>query len=125
MQNHLIKLIAIKIDFGFDFKQYLSLLNCNSQFKILRYKLKRDQNIAFASEILKYYCLAKYLKIDPKKIKIANSKYGRPFLVDNPWNIDFNISHSGEYVIMAIAYNVKIGLGCFDPTPQKCKILEP
>lgn len=110
MQNSLIKLIAIKVNFDFDFKQYLYLLNTKSQFKILGYKFKRDQNIAFASEILKYYYLAKYLGIKPEKIKIANSKYGRPFLVDNPWNIDFNISHSGEYVVMAISYTIKIGI---------------
>ncbi|HMT02468.1 MAG TPA: 4'-phosphopantetheinyl transferase superfamily protein [Burkholderiales bacterium] len=108
MQDSLIKLIAIKIDFNF--KKHLYLLNKNSQLKILNYKFKRDQNIAFASEILKYYYLAKYLGIEPKKIKIANSKYGRPFLVDNPLNIDFNISHSGEYVVMAIAYTAKVGI---------------
>ncbi len=105
-----IKLIAIKVNFDFDFKKHLYLLNIKSQSKVLSYKFKRDQVIAFTSEILKYYYLANYLTIKPENIIISYAKYGRPFLLNNPQNIDFNITHSGEYIIMAIVHNATVGI---------------
>ncbi|MBY0378771.1 MAG: hypothetical protein K2P99_00040, partial [Burkholderiales bacterium] len=94
--NYLIKLIAIKVDFNFDFSKYLYLFDTNIQLNILSYKLKQNQVIAFTSAIFKYYYLAHELHMVPKNVQINFTVYGRPFLVRNPTGIDFNISHSGE-----------------------------
>ncbi|MGZ4118712.1 MAG: 4'-phosphopantetheinyl transferase family protein, partial [Bacteroidia bacterium] len=39
--------------------------------------------------------------------KIKSDKYGRPYL-DN--KIDFNIAHSGDYIVCAISKNTKLGV---------------
>ncbi|WP_152537427.1 4'-phosphopantetheinyl transferase family protein [Aquimarina pacifica] len=39
--------------------------------------------------------------------KIKYTKYNRPYIDDS---IDFNISHSGEYVVCAIGKNVRLGI---------------
>ena len=108
--NYPLKLIAIKVDFNFDFKKYLYLFDKDTQLKILSYKFQQHQVIAFTSEMLKYYYLANELQLEPKHMQIACTQYGRPFLVDNPNNLSFNISHSSEYVVMAVAYNSTVGV---------------
>jgi len=45
---------------------------------------------------------------DPNILKeIESTKYGRPYL---PLDIDFNISHSGDYVICAVSKDLKLGV---------------
>ncbi len=109
-ESNSIKLIAVKVNFDFNFKKYLYLLNTHSQSKIFNYKFWPEQIIAFTSEILKYYYLASYLEINPKNISLNYNEYGRPHLIENLLNTDFNISHSGDYVIMVIAHNTKVGI---------------
>jgi 4'-phosphopantetheinyl transferase len=41
------------------------------------------------------------LKIDNKYIRINKNQYGKPYLKEYP-NFNFNISHSGEYVLCAV-----------------------
>ncbi len=47
--------------------------------------------------------LAEYLGANPKSFQFYKKAYGKPFL-RSPHNVNFNLSHSGDYVF--------IGLGC-------------
>ena len=104
------KLIAIRIDNYINFEKYLHYLDKTSVVKIMSFHQRRDKIIAFTSEILKKYYLAKVLAIEPTDIKIGFNAYGKPILLNTKYKIDFNISHSGDYVIMAIVYNAGIGI---------------
>lgn len=105
-----IKLIVIKLAFDFDFKSFLSLLPAMEHNKILSYYKIEDQLCAFASSLLQYYYLAKYLNVRPSQIKINYNTYGKPYLDMLGVTLKFNISHSGEYVIMAITDNFDVGI---------------
>jgi 4'-phosphopantetheinyl transferase len=105
-----VRLIAIKIDLEFTFEKYLHLLKDKAIEDIQKYKFRKDQLIAFASYLLKHYYLAQYLNLHPSNINIKYSKNGKPFLEENIYNIDFNITHSGEYIIIAIAHNSLVGV---------------
>lgn len=110
IHDHNLRLIAVRIDNNFMFEDYLHLLPKVSKEKIMQYHFKKDQLRSFTSEWLKYYYLADYLKIKPNEINIESTTYGKPFLANNPQHVVFNISHSGEYVIIAIARNVRLGI---------------
>jgi 4'-phosphopantetheinyl transferase len=103
-----ISIIAIKTNVDFDFERYLYLFDNKVCAKILSYKFRKDQIISFTSELLKYYYLPKYLKFG--NIEISEDAYHRPFIRGLSDTIDFNISHSGEYVVMVIGHNMKLGI---------------
>ncbi len=53
--------------------------------------------------------LAKYLALKPEEIKFKNGKYGKPYL-NHDTNINFNVSHSHEMALIAVALNQEIGI---------------
>ncbi len=53
--------------------------------------------------------LANYLKISSEKFVIARSKFGKPFLQDFT-ELQFNLSHSGEKLLLAISYGNPVGI---------------
>lgn len=103
------KIILIKIDQFFEYSKYLYLFPNNIQEYINSFFHRRDKVTAFTSMLLKYYYLPVILGISPKIIHIKTNNYGKPYLQGNP-NIDFSISHSGEYVMLAVAFCKKIGI---------------
>lgn len=103
-------LIAININKSFDFKQYLRWFNPEIITHIRSFKFEKDQKIAFASAILKYYYLAYLLNTSPLEIKILFDEYKRPFLEGIYKTLDFNISHSGDYVVLGITRIGRIGV---------------
>lgn len=104
------KLFVIRVDESFNFNQYMDLFFTEeSKSYINSFYQNRDRVIAFTSMLLKQYFLPVILGISPKEMKISFNKYGKPFLLNQP-NIDFNISHSGNYVVLGISYVGKIGV---------------
>lgn len=104
-----IHIVIVKVDYNFIFEKYLYLFHDEITAKIKNYRFRKDQLTAFTSEILKRYYLPSYLKINPLSLNIKYNQYGRPF-IDRLLNVDFNISHSGDYVVMIIARNAKVGI---------------
>jgi len=86
-------------------------LPAKSLHKILSYHQRIDQLRSLASEIFKYKVLAKLLKLTPVHIQIEEDKYYRPYLnISEPRNIDFNLSHSGNYVVMVVSNMSRVGI---------------
>jgi len=102
----MLKLLIIKIKTEFDFAPYLYIFPVNIRLEIMALSQHSDKAIAFTSALLKYHYLPNLLN---SPLKIQLNRYGKPYLVDYP-NIDFSISHSGEYVVMGIKENGQIGV---------------
>ncbi|MDD3266837.1 MAG: 4'-phosphopantetheinyl transferase superfamily protein [Burkholderiales bacterium] len=82
------------------------------------YKLE-DKVRVFTSELIQHYYLSKIYQISPDKIFIQYSSSGKPyFYLPNGSKANYNISHSGDYVILAIShadgYNVGIDIEQID-----------
>lgn len=56
--------------------------------------------------------LSKYLNIPPKTLHFENTQYGKPFIshLQNPLNIQFNLSHSHNLILMAITLRDAVGI---------------
>lgn len=54
--------------------------------------------------------LAAYVQIEPSAIQFAYGHAGKPHLVDNAHDIQFNISHSGDLAVIAISRTHEIGV---------------
>ncbi len=104
------KIIAVKIDNNFNFEKYLYLFDSDAVIKIMSFYQQHDRVVAFTSELLKKYYLAKELALKPTEIKIGYNLYKKPILLDTEYKIDFNISHSDNYIVMVIDYNADVGI---------------
>lgn len=49
------------------------------------------------------------LDVDPAALSVAADGFGRPFLVDDGRRVDFNLSHSGPFGLLAIATGGRVG----------------
>lgn len=103
------KIVLIKIDQSFVYSKYLYLFSNDIQKHINSFLHYRDKVIAFTSAMLKYYYFPAMLGMKPTDLQIGINSYGKPYLLVYP-EVDFSISHSGEYVVFAVAFGKKIGM---------------
>lgn len=103
------KIVLIRIDQSFIYAKYLSLFPQEIQVNINNYFHHRDKVTAFTSALLKYYYLPAMLNKRPTDLDIKINSYGKPYIHNCP-EVNFNISHCGEYVILAVSWAKKIGV---------------
>ncbi|MRX41219.1 4'-phosphopantetheinyl transferase superfamily protein [Flavobacterium sp. LC2016-23] len=91
----------------FDFKKYLKQMPSAIQLKIGRYKNWQDAHTSLIGKLLLTQALqdSGLQKMDLSVL--TYNKYGRPSV---PGIMDFNISHSENLVVCAIATNGSIGI---------------
>lgn len=88
--------------------QLCLLYNLDNRYKIKKFINKKDKVRTLIGEILIRTIIIEKLEISNKSIKFDKNKYGKPYLKDY-LDFNFNISHSGEYVLCAID-NKPIGI---------------
>jgi len=89
------------------FVSYINMLPSYMQTKVLRYKRWED---AQASLLGKLLLLESFNFIDGPQHTLADVQYSgfhRPFINNS---MDFNISHSGNYVVCAISEDTRLGI---------------
>lgn len=73
----------------------------DKRFKINRFVNKQDRIRALIGDVLVRFTTMEKLKINNNNIIFNKNGYGKPFLKDYP-KFNFNISHSGDFVVCAI-----------------------
>ena len=92
---HILHASLIKDNLSF----LLSFVDENRKEKALKYAKEKDQLLSLGAG----YLMKKYLP----KGEIKTTESGKPYLEDGPY---FNISHSGEYVVLAINSEADVGV---------------
>jgi len=97
-----------------DINKYQTYLSYDEKSRANRYlSLKKRERFVLIRGILRTI-LADYTGIHPHDIKFDYNSAGKPFLINsytsNKNLINFNISHSDDQAILAIAYNRDIGI---------------
>lgn len=54
--------------------------------------------------------LGSYLGIEPEKVPLKTGKHGKPFLTGDGVDLDFNLSHAGDLLMLAIAAGQHVGI---------------
>lgn len=72
------------------------------QERILRQRVKQSADNMLVGAALARYMIWTVFQIPLSRQRIAYGPYGKPYLRDYP-NVHFNISHSGQYVVCAVA----------------------
>ncbi len=92
---------------GYLLNQYLTQLPNNLQEKNLRYRRWQDQHSHLFGKLLLLNGLKNFGYKDDVLHEIRYNQYSRPFI---DGDIDFNISHSGEYVICVLGKGIRLGV---------------
>ena len=95
------KILMEKIDRNLEKNKYLEMLKCLNEYeadKIQRFMKYEDSLRSLYGK----YMIKKYLGVD--KLNLSYNQWKKPFLVDFP-NTHINISHSHEWVVVAIDEN--------------------
>jgi 4'-phosphopantetheinyl transferase len=71
-----------------------------------------DRGMFLYSHSLLRHLLAGYAGFLPEEIGFGYTKFGKPYLLQGtgPERIDFNLSHSGEVVLIGVARNLPVGV---------------
>jgi 4'-phosphopantetheinyl transferase len=86
-------------------------LSPEEQQRAARFINSRHRMYFAAGRGLLRVILAAYLSALPHKIQFTYGKQGKPYLDDpSKTNLHFNISHSGKYILIAIALTNEVGV---------------
>ncbi len=86
----------------------ISLLSQAEQDRALRLLSERARQAALLSRFLLRRILGSLLHKDPGEIQIRRNPTGKPFIPAE--SLVFNLSHSGEYFLCALARNLQVGI---------------
>ncbi len=88
-------------------RQILSADECD---RANRYKRPIDQHKAVVTRATLRSLLSRYLGQSPTSIQFISSDSGKPSVVEHSSGIRFNLSHSGDYCVYAIARDLEVGV---------------
>jgi 4'-phosphopantetheinyl transferase len=71
------------------------------------YRRWQDRQASLLGKLLLRHGLVDYGYASDSLHHVSRDEYGRPFLDEN---VDFNISHSGDYVVCAVSRNARVGI---------------
>lgn len=88
---------------------FLKVLPFEVQRKVQQYKHWQDQQRALLGSILIRWALLPY--IDEVLLYLAQNEFGRPYIAGHPhWQGDFNLSHSGNWIVLAVTTIGRVGI---------------
>jgi len=100
----MVDIYGIKIHKGINeiaFNNLLTLVAPEKKDRIKKFKFFNDAQRCLLGDSLARYVICNKLGIKNSQLKFSNNKYGKPVLLE-PQGLNFNISHSGNWVVFAI-----------------------
>jgi len=85
-----------------------STLSAKELDRAERFEFDKDKHRYVVSHICLRDVLSRYLNLDPSQLTFEANAYGKPSLKDQ--KLEFNISHSGDFVLVAVTLDHKIGV---------------
>ncbi|CAH8547206.1 unnamed protein product [Heterobilharzia americana] len=92
-----------------DFLFALGCISLNEQEVALRFAYQRDVLSSMAGKLLVRGTAVRNLGICPYDVKLDRTLEGRPFLLNHCDMLDFNISHGGDFTIIAATSKGRCG----------------
>jgi 4'-phosphopantetheinyl transferase len=90
---------------------FTHLLSSDELGRASRFHFQKHRNHFIVARGALRSILGQYLKLDPKLLQFTYSSYGKPSLAESSQaNLEFNMSHSHELALYAVATNCKVGI---------------
>lgn len=87
---------------------YESVLSAEEREKSAQFYFEKDRTRYIVAHGALRFIIAKYLDSPPERLVFRRNHYGKPSVHDDAFS--FNMSHSGDLVLMAIVKNRPIGV---------------
>ena len=92
-------------------ENYIQFISEDEKEKVNRFKFSVNRQNSIITYYYRRKILSRYLDIHPSEIKFTQNVYGKPLISEPHWSgIQFNYSHSGEFLIFAISKNIEVGV---------------
>lgn len=79
------------------------------QTRILKYQRWQDRQRVLLGNVLVRWVIRRFTGV--RHVQIARNEVGRPYLVGNDsWHGDFNLSHAGEWIVVALTDQGCVGV---------------
>jgi len=91
-----------------ELSSHIGVLDANERAKAER--IKYNKKTYLASRILMRKALAHYVKKPPQDIEFSRTETGKPFLINQLKPVYFNLSHSKNFVVLAVCNHAKAGV---------------
>lgn len=85
-----------------------NIISTEEQHRANRFHFENDKRDFIVYHACKRLILSSYLKKPPKEIAISLLEKGKPFIQNE--TLSFNLSHTKEMAVLAVANNVEIGV---------------
>jgi len=86
-----------------------AVLAADEIVKANKYRFEKDRAVYITAKYLLRNLIGGYLGLVPERIKFEYSKYGKPYF-SNKEVLDFNVSHSGNQILIGFAKKNIIGV---------------
>ena len=93
-------------------REYAAALSPDETERAARFRFDRDRNRYVVGRGILRVLLASLLKTSPESLRFEYSPHGKPRLMqpENQPRLDFNLAHSGDCAVFAIAWNRTLGV---------------
>jgi 4'-phosphopantetheinyl transferase len=95
---------------GYQDERLAALLSPEEQERAQRFLFGPHRQRFIRTHGIYRMILSKYSGIDPARITFGVGARGKPFLVPAPNRLRFNLSHSGDLMILGIAIDLELGV---------------
>lgn len=83
-----------------EYCKWYSLMSKDKQERVVRFRFDDDKKRMVAGEMLARKTIAEWCSVAPECIVFDTKERGKPYVVN--FNVEFNISHSGDIVVCAV-----------------------
>jgi len=90
--------------------RYDQLMTAEEREKQQRYIFERDRHDALITRALVRTVLSRYLAVAPEHWRFAKGDKGKPEIVDAPWPLRFNVSHTRGMIICGVTRQYDLGV---------------
>lgn len=100
-------------------RPYFSVLDPDEKKRFGHFQKESVQNRSLIGHSMLRQLLGQYLSYPPEKLCFGTGVHGKPFLIDKelPFQIHFNLSHSGEWIVLSFSLDGPIGIDIEKPRP--------
>jgi 4'-phosphopantetheinyl transferase len=88
------------------------ILAADERVRLRRFHFERDRKMFLLARGLLRWLIGGYVDITPKEVEFSYTEYGKPFLTatEGKTDLEFNLSHSGEIVLVAVTRSTPVGV---------------
>lgn len=107
-------------------EKFFECLSVDERMQVNRYKKETDRETMLVSRYILRKILEIIIKIDGSKIELSKTEYDRPFsrIIKEKSGPDFNVSHSGEWIVWAINPKGSVGIDIEEIRPIDLNVMK-